>query len=109
MLAALLGLVIARPAAPRGTALLALGGLVGLWAWSLVSTRWAESAAQAMTEANRWMLYAALFGGARPTAAERPLESRSRAASAAAIAAFGVYLAGRMLLGGGGSLFLGPG
>ena len=62
MLAALLGLLIARPAAPRRTALVAAGALAGLWLWALISTGWAESADQAMTEANRWLLYAALFG-----------------------------------------------
>ena len=62
MLAALLGLLIARPAAPRRGALLAAGALAAIWLWALVSTGWAESADQAMTEANRWLLYAALFG-----------------------------------------------
>ena len=63
MLAALLGLLIARPAAPRREALVAagaLGGDSGSGHWS--RPRWAESADQAMTEANRWLLYAALFG-----------------------------------------------
>jgi UDP-N-acetylmuramyl pentapeptide phosphotransferase/UDP-N-acetylglucosamine-1-phosphate transferase len=60
-LAALLGLLIARPAAPSRSGLVALAGLVGLSAWSFVSTRWAESAGQALVEANRWMLYAAFL------------------------------------------------
>ena len=47
---------------PRRTALVAPGALAGLWLWSLLSIGWAESADQAMTEANRWLLYAALFG-----------------------------------------------
>ena len=38
------------------------GALARLWLWALISTGWAESADQAMTEANRWLLYAALFG-----------------------------------------------
>ena len=108
LLAALLGLVIARPAAPRRTALLALGGLVGLWVWSLVSSRWSESAAQAMTEANRWLLYAALLGVLVLLLRDDRLSKILVAASAAAVTAFGLYLTGYMLLGDGGSLFLGP-
>ena len=94
LLAGLLGLVIARPAAPRRTASLALGGLVGLWLWSLLSTRWAESAGQAMTEANRWMLYAALFAVLVLLLRDDRLSRIVVAASAAAITAFGFYLAG---------------
>ena len=48
MLAVLLGLLIARPAAPRRTALVACAGLAGFWLWSLFSSRWAESADQAL-------------------------------------------------------------
>ena len=105
LLAALLGLVIARPAAPRRTALLALGGLVALWLWSLFSTRWAESAGQAMTDANRWLLYAALLRVLVLLLRDDRLSRIVVAASAAAIAAFGVYLAGHMLSGDGRSLF----
>ena len=62
LLAALLGLVIARPgrAAPAGAG---CGGRAGrFWLWALLSIGWAESADQALIEANRWLLYAALFG-----------------------------------------------
>ena len=72
MLAALLGLLIARPAAPRRGALLAAGALAAIWLWALASTGWAESADQAMTEANRWLLYAALFGVLVLLLQERP-------------------------------------
>jgi len=62
MLAILLALVIARPAVPTRRAWVALSGLGGLWLWSLMSTGWAESADLALTGANRWLLYLALFG-----------------------------------------------
>jgi UDP-GlcNAc:undecaprenyl-phosphate GlcNAc-1-phosphate transferase len=107
MLAALLGLVIARPAAPRRTALLALGGLVALSVWSLASTRWAESAAQAMTDANRWLLYASLLGVLVLLLRNDRLSRIVVAAAAAAITAFALYLTGRMMIGDGASLFLG--
>ena len=61
MLAILVGLVVARPAHPRPIALVALAALVGLWVWSLASTGWAEAADQALDEANRWLLYGAMF------------------------------------------------
>lgn len=108
LLAGLLGLVISRPAAPRKTAIAALAGLVALWAWALVSTSWAESAAQAMTEANRWMFYAALFAVLVLLLRDDRLSRIVVSASAAAIAALGIYLVGRMALGDGSGLFLGP-
>ncbi len=61
LLACLFGLIVARPAVPRPAALVAIAGLVLTWGWSLLSTTWAESADQALTEANRWMLYAAFL------------------------------------------------
>jgi len=60
LLAVLFGLVVARPALPRPAAVLCIGGLAGLWALSLLSTGWSESAESALIDANRWMLYAAL-------------------------------------------------
>ena len=108
LLAALLGLVIARPAAPRGVALVALGGLVGLWLWSLASTRWAESASQAITEANRWLFYVALMGVLVLLLRNDRLGRIVVTASAAAITALGIYLTGRMLIGNGSALFVGP-
>ena len=58
----MLGLLLARPVAPRPVAIFAWVGLAGLWAWSLLSTSWAESADQALVESNRWLLYVAMFG-----------------------------------------------
>ena len=106
MLAALLGLVIARPAVPRRAALVAGVALAGLWLWALVSTGWSESADQAMTEANRWLLYAALFGVLVLLLRDDRLGAILVAAGAAAILALGLYIAVRMLAGSGDELFL---
>jgi O-antigen ligase len=38
---------------------LALGGLVALWLWSLLTALWAESTDQALMAADRWVAYAA--------------------------------------------------
>jgi UDP-GlcNAc:undecaprenyl-phosphate GlcNAc-1-phosphate transferase len=107
MLAGLLGLLIARPAVPRRTALAALAALAGLWLWSLLSTTWAESADQAMTEANRWLLYAALFAVVVLLLRDDRLSRVVIGAATGAIVALGLYLALRMALGGGSALFLG--
>jgi UDP-GlcNAc:undecaprenyl-phosphate GlcNAc-1-phosphate transferase len=105
MLAALLGLLIARPAAPRKTALLATGALVAMWMWALLSTGWAESADQAMVEANRWLLYAALFGVLVLLLRNDRLGAVVLGAGTAAIGAFGVYLLARMFAGSAENLF----
>ena len=105
MLAALLGLLIARPAAPRREALLAAGALAAIWIWAVASTGWAESADQAMTEANRWLLYAALFGVLVLLLRSDRLGVVVVGAGTAAIGAFGAYLLARMLLGSAEELF----
>jgi hypothetical protein len=106
MLAALLGLVIARPAVPRRTALVAASALAALWLWALVSSSWAESADQAMTEANRWLLYAALFGVLVLLLRDDRLGMVVIGAGAAVILALGGYIVVRMLSGSGDELFL---
>ena len=57
-----IGLVLARPALPRGLAGLALAALLLFAAWSLLSMGWAESADRALTEGDRWLLYGVFFG-----------------------------------------------
>ncbi len=106
ILAALLGLLIARPAAPRRTALLASAALVAMWLWALLSTGWAESADQAMIEANRWLLYAALFGVLVLLLRNDRLGVVVLGAGTAAIGVFGIYLLVRMFTGSAGELFL---
>jgi len=107
LLAGLLGLVIARPAALRPTALFAVAGLVFVWAWSLLSSGWSESADQALTESNRWMLYAALLAILVLLLRDDRLGRLMLASAAAAILAFGGYLVVRLLGPDGGDLFLG--
>jgi UDP-GlcNAc:undecaprenyl-phosphate GlcNAc-1-phosphate transferase len=53
--------VVARPTRPSGPAALALGGLMGLGIWSLISTAWAESVENAVVSGNRWLAYGALL------------------------------------------------
>ncbi len=56
-LSILVAVLIARPAVPIGSAAVAIGGLLALWFWSLLSSSWAEAADLAVTDANRWLLY----------------------------------------------------
>ncbi len=107
MLAILLALAIARPAAPTRRALVALGGLAGLWLWSLASGGWALSADQALTGANRWLLYLALFGVLVLLLREDRLSVLLVGSAAGAVLAFGLYLSVRLLGPGGPGMFLG--
>src|SRR3954451_13151587 len=53
LLAAALAFVVGATA-PRGRAFwLAVGGLVALWAWAVLSSTWAESSSAALLTANR--------------------------------------------------------
>ena len=106
VLAALLGFLIARPARLRGTTLVAAGALAGLWLWALLSTSWSESADQAMTEANRWLLYAAFFGVVVLLLRDDRLGGVILGACAVAILALGAYIVASMILGSGDELFL---
>ena len=105
-LAILLGLVIARPATPRPAALVAIGGLVLLWLWSLASTGWAESVDQALLDANRWLLYAALFAVLVLILRTDRLSSLLLGMATLAVVAFGAYLCVRLVLPGAEELFL---
>jgi UDP-GlcNAc:undecaprenyl-phosphate/decaprenyl-phosphate GlcNAc-1-phosphate transferase len=53
--------VVARPTRPSAPAALAIGGLLGLGIWSLISTAWAESVENAVVSGNRWLAYGALL------------------------------------------------
>lgn len=61
VLALALALAIGRPALPRGPAAVALGSLASLALVSLLSLGWAESADQALVDADRLLFYAALL------------------------------------------------
>jgi UDP-GlcNAc:undecaprenyl-phosphate GlcNAc-1-phosphate transferase len=105
LLAVLLGLVIARPAVPRPAAVCALAALAGLAVWALVSRSWAGSPGNALTEANRWMLYATLFGILLLLLRDDRLGRLLLGATAVFVLALGLYVVVK-LLGGGGDLFL---
>jgi hypothetical protein len=107
LLAVLFGLVIARPATLRRSAVAAIVGLVALWGWALLSTAWAESGERALTEANRWMLYAALLGVLLSLLRTDRLGKVLLATTTAAVLGVGVYMLVAMALGDGGELFLG--
>ncbi len=53
--------LIARPERLRGAGALAIGGLLGLGAWSLASTAWAESVENAIVDGDRLLVYGALL------------------------------------------------
>lgn len=57
LVAATIGLLLAKPVVPTGIAAVAVLGLLLLALWSLLSMGWAESADRALTEGDRWILY----------------------------------------------------
>ena len=107
-LAAALALVIATRRRPSVPALAAIGGLAGLWLWSLLSRGWADRGDLALVAANRWALYAAIMTAlVLVTGRERRVASALVGACAAASLGIAVYLLVRMLLPGAQALFLG--
>jgi hypothetical protein len=67
---------------------------------------WAESANQAMTDANRWLLYAAVFGVLVLLVRNDRVGAVLVGAGAAAIGVLGAYLLARMFAGSAADLFL---
>ncbi|HXR30678.1 MAG TPA: O-antigen ligase family protein [Solirubrobacterales bacterium] len=61
LIALAIGLVLTRPALPKGLAGLALAALFLFAIWLLLSMGWAESADRALTEGDRWLLYGVLL------------------------------------------------
>ena len=106
MLALLLALALSRPVIPRPAALVAIGSLALLWAWSLISTGWAQSPDRGAADAGRWLLYAAAFGVFVLLLRDDRLSKLLLAVFTALIAAFGVYLLVRMFTGDARTLFL---
>jgi hypothetical protein len=100
-----LAVVLARPARPTRAALCTLGGLLVLWLWSYLSQTWGESAHGALTEANRWLLYAAVFTLVLGLLRTRWDVGLVLGAAALGIAVIGGYVAVRMAAGDGVSLF----
>ena len=107
-LAAALAFVVATRERPSATALAAVGGLTGLWLWSLVSRGWADRADLALVAANRWALYAAIMTAlVLLVGRDRRVASALVGACAAASWGIAVYLLVAMLLPGAQGLFLG--
>jgi hypothetical protein len=61
VLAVAVALLVAEPAVPTGLGGLAALALLLLGGWCLLSMGWAESADRALTEGDRWVLYAAFL------------------------------------------------
>ena len=59
-LAVTLALWLGMRTHPPAPAWLSVGGLAGLWLWSLISSSWADRADLAQQSADRWALYAAI-------------------------------------------------
>jgi hypothetical protein len=107
VLVAALAVVFAGPVRPFRPALLVVGGLLSLWLWSYLSQTWGESANGALTEANRWLLYAAAFTVVLGLLRTRRDVGLVLGVTALGIAVIGAYLAVRMATGDGASLFFG--
>lgn len=106
-LALLLALAVARPAVPTGTSAIAVAGLVGLWLWSLLSSSWAEAADLAVTDANRWLLYAVMLV-LLLSLLNGPADKRwLLGAATAGVLAVAAYVLVRLLLDQGPALFVG--
>jgi O-antigen ligase len=54
--------IAGRPSSWSPTGVVAVAALALLAGWAMLSSTWAESADQALTNAGRWALYAAFFG-----------------------------------------------
>jgi hypothetical protein len=105
IMAVLVGLAVVERRRLPLTASIAIGALVGLWAWAMISKGWSESPGQANLIAQRWALYAALL-------AALVILLRRGAPAWIAIAGFtlgvlgvAAYIEIKMLSGHGGSLF----
>lgn len=57
LIAVAIGLLLTRPALPKGISGIAVLGLLLFAGWSLLSMGWGESADHALTEGDRWILY----------------------------------------------------
>jgi len=106
LLALLLAVIVARPPTPRRSATWAVVGLAALWAWSLLSISWAESADRATLEASRWLLYLAFFSILVLVVRTDRVARLVVAIAGAVVAVFGAYLCVVLLLPGSSELFL---
>jgi UDP-GlcNAc:undecaprenyl-phosphate/decaprenyl-phosphate GlcNAc-1-phosphate transferase len=99
--------VVARPALPSGPGALALGGLLGLGVWSLISTSWAESVENAVVSGNRWLAYGALLVLLLVLLRSERRSAVLLGATGLGVAAVAISVLVRLLGGNPGSLFLG--
>jgi len=99
--------VVARPTRPSAPAALAMGGLLGLGIWSLISTAWAESVENAVVSGNRWLAYGALLLLLLVLLRSERRSAVLLGAAGLGVAAVAISVLARLLGGNPGSLFLG--
>jgi UDP-GlcNAc:undecaprenyl-phosphate/decaprenyl-phosphate GlcNAc-1-phosphate transferase len=99
--------VVARPARPSAPAALAVGGLLGLGIWSLISTAWAESVENAVVSGNRWLVYGALLVLLLALLRSDRRSAVLLGAAGLGVAAVAISVLARLLGGNPGALFLG--
>ncbi len=107
LIAVLAALLVAGRPRPGPLGLVALGGAGLLWVWATLSTRWAESAGQALLAADRFLLYSVLLAVLLLIVRDDRGARLLVAAGALATAAFAGYLGVRLALPGSADLFLG--
>jgi UDP-GlcNAc:undecaprenyl-phosphate GlcNAc-1-phosphate transferase len=107
LIAVTTALAIARPVRLTGPARAVLAGLTGLAVWSLASSTWADSAQQAVLEANRQLVYAVALGFLLLLVRTRRAAEWLMAAVGAGALLVAVVVAARMLGGDGADVFLG--
>jgi hypothetical protein len=105
-LAAAFAAAMSGAPAIRGAALVAVGGLVALWALALASRGWSEAPDQALVVADRWLLYAAVLALLVWLCDTRRTAALLLAGAGGAVAAVALYIAVRMAVGDGKSLFV---
>ena len=104
----LVALVVADGWSSRPAAAVALGGLAALGLWSLLSSTWAPSSAQAFVDGNLVLVYALLLAVLLQALRDRADATWLLAAATVATGALGVVIVGRLAFDdGAASLFLG--
>jgi tetratricopeptide (TPR) repeat protein len=98
---------VARPVRPSGPAALALGGVLGLGVWSLVSTAWAESVENAVVSGNRWLAYGVLLLLMLVLLRSERRSALLLGAAGLGVSAVAISVLVRLLGGNPGTLFLG--
>ncbi len=99
--------VVARPTRPSASAALAMGGVLGLGIWSLISTAWAESVENAVVSGNRWLAYGALLLLLLVLLRSERRSAVLLGAAGLGVTAVAISVLARLLGGNPGSLFLG--